>query len=41
MRSTMIVSSAFLCRCLTEDRGEGHEKSGGFHQEFVKKISFR
>jgi hypothetical protein len=28
-------------RCFTEDRGEGVEKSGGFHQEFVKEISFR
>jgi hypothetical protein len=28
-------------RCVTEDRGEGVEKSGGFHQEFVKEVSFR
>jgi hypothetical protein len=28
-------------RCFTEDRGEGVEKSGGFHQEFVKEVSFR
>jgi hypothetical protein len=24
-----------------EDRGDGAEKSGGFHQEFVKEVSFR
>lgn len=28
-------------RCFTQDRGEGAEKSGGFHQEFVKEITFR
>jgi hypothetical protein len=28
-------------RCFTEDRGEGAEKSGAFHQEFVREISFR
>src|SRR5260370_34272604 len=28
-------------RCFTKDRGEGVEKSGGFHQEFVKEVSFR
>ena len=28
-------------RCFAEDRGEGAEKSGGFHQEFVKEVSFR
>ena len=28
-------------RCFTEDRGEGVEKSGGFHQEFVKEVRFR
>jgi hypothetical protein len=28
-------------RCFTEDRGEGAKKSGGFHQEFVKEVSFR
>jgi hypothetical protein len=28
-------------RCFTEDRGEGVEKSGGFHQEFVREVSFR
>jgi hypothetical protein len=41
MRSTIIVSNAFLRRSFTDDRGEGPEKSGGFHQEFVKKISLR
>jgi hypothetical protein len=28
-------------RCFTEDKGECVEKSGGFHQEFVKEVSFR
>jgi hypothetical protein len=41
------MSSAFLAalfpsrRCLTEHRGEGAKKSGGFRQEFVKETSFR
>jgi len=28
-------------RCFTEDKGEGAKKSGGFHQDFVKEVSFR
>jgi len=27
-------------RSFTEDSGEGAKKSGGFHQEFVKEVSF-